>query len=44
MYQFRAKDSEIKPYPSCLGNIYKDFTLDNMKKNRIKRECMGFFC
>ena len=30
IYQFRAKDSEIKPYPACLGNISKYFTLDNM--------------
>ena len=44
MYQFRAKDSEIKPYLLCLGNISKDFTLDNMKKNRIKRICESFFC
>ena len=35
--KFRAKDSEIKPYPLCLSNILKGFTLDNMK-NRIKRE------
>ena len=41
--QFKAKHSEIKPYPLCLGNISKDFTLDNMKKNRIKRGCVGFF-
>ena len=32
MYQFRAKDSEIKPYLLCLGNNPKDFTFDNMKK------------
>ena len=31
IYQFKAKDSEIKPYPLCLGNISKDFTVDNMK-------------
>ena len=30
MYQFKAKDSEIKSYPSCLSNISKDFTIDNM--------------
>ena len=23
---FKAKDSEIVPYPSCLGNISKDFS------------------
>ena len=32
MYQFKATDSEIKPYPLCLGNISKDFTNNNMKK------------
>ena len=31
IYQFRAKDLEIK-YPLCLGNISKDFILNNMKK------------
>ena len=31
MYKFKAKHSEIKPYPLCFGNISKDFTLDNMK-------------
>ena len=32
MYQFKAKDSEIKPYLLCLGNISEDFTMNNMKK------------
>ena len=32
MYQFKAKDSQIKPYPLCFRNISKDFTVDNMKK------------
>ena len=32
IYQFKAKNSWIKQYPLCLGNISKDFTLDNMKK------------
>ena len=32
IYQFKTKDSEIKPYPLCLGNNSKDFTDDNMKK------------
>ena len=31
MYQFKAKDSEIKTYILCLGNILKDFTLNSMK-------------
>ena len=25
IYQFKAKESEIKPYALCLGNIYKRF-------------------
>ena len=32
IYQFKAKDSEIKKYRMCLGNISKDFTANNMKK------------
>ena len=32
MYQFKTKDSEIRPCPQCLGNISKDFTHENMKK------------
>ena len=32
IYQFEAKDSEIKKYPLCLGNISKEFTANNMKK------------
>ena len=32
IYQFKAKNSEIKYYALCIGNISKDFTIDNMKK------------
>ena len=32
IYQFKAKDFEIKDYTLCLGNISKDFTINNMKK------------
>ena len=32
--QFKAKDSEIKKYPLCLGNASKDFTIDNMKRKQ----------
>ena len=35
IYQFETKDSEINTYPLCLGNISKDFTVDNMKKNGL---------
>ena len=34
IYQFKAKNSEIKPYSLCLGNISKDFIFDNMKKKK----------
>ena len=30
--QFKAKHSETKSYPLCLGNISEDFTINNMKK------------
>ena len=32
IYKFKAKDSEITATPSCLGNISKDWSVDNMKK------------
>ena len=44
VYQFKAKNSEIKDYALCLGNVSKDFTINKMKKNRIKRSCKTFFC
>ena len=31
-YKFKAKDSEIVATPFCLGNISKDWSIDNMKK------------
>ena len=34
IYQFKAKDSEIKDYTLCLGNISKDFTINNVKKKQ----------
>ena len=38
IYQFKARNSEIKDYALCLGNISKQFTVSNKKKkNRIKR-------
>ena len=33
--KFKAKDSEIKAYSLCLGNISKDFSVDNMKKTGL---------
>ena len=34
IYQFKAKDSEIKDYALCLGNVSKDFKINNMKKKQ----------
>ena len=33
--KFKAKDSEIVATPLCLGNISKDFLVDNMKKTGL---------
>ena len=30
-YQFKPKDSEIKKYPLCLGNISGDSSANNLK-------------
>ena len=32
IYQFKAKESEIKHYTPYLGNISADFTINDMKK------------
>ena len=32
IYKFKAKDSAIVASPVCLGNISKDWSVDNMKK------------
>ena len=34
IYQFKAKDSEMKDFALCLGNISKDFTINDMKKKQ----------
>ena len=33
IYKFKAKDSENVANPLCLGNISKDWSTDNVKKN-----------
>ena len=35
IYKFKAKDSEIVTIPLCLGNIWKDWSVDNMKKTGL---------
>ena len=42
MYEFKAKHSEAKPYPLCLGNTSKDLTFDNLKKTGLKGSVKGF--
>ena len=32
MYQFKVKDSEIKPYLLCLDNTSQNVKINNMKK------------
>ena len=35
IYKFKAKDSEIVASPLCLGNISKDWLIDNMIKKQV---------
>ena len=35
IYKFKAKDSEIVTSPLCLGNISKDWSTDDMKKQGL---------
>ena len=40
--KFKAEDSEIVATPLCLGNISKDFSMDNMKKTGLNGYAYGF--
>ena len=42
IYKFKAKDSEIVIGPICLGNISKDWSVDNMKKTGLTDYVYGF--
>ena len=42
IYKFKAKDSEIAATTLCLGNISKDFSVDNMKKTGLNGYVDGF--
>ena len=35
IYHFKAKDTDIVATPLCLGNISKDWSIDNMKKTGL---------
>ena len=40
--KFRAKDSEIVATPLCIGNISKNWSVDNMKKTGLNGYFYGF--
>ena len=40
--KFTAKDSEINPYELCLGNISKNWSIDNMKKSSLQGYAYDF--
>ena len=37
IYKFKAKASKILATPLCLGNIWKDWSIDNMKRTGFNR-------
>ena len=40
--KFKAKDSEITAYSLCLGDILKDWSVDNVKKTALKEYAYDF--
>lgn len=42
-FQFKEKDSEIKPNLQHLVNVTKDFTISNMKKTDLRGYVSAFF-
>ena len=42
IYKFKAKDSGIVATPLCLGNISKDWLVDDMKKTRFNGYVYNF--
>ena len=40
IYKFKVKDSEIVASPLCLGNISKDWSIDNMEKTGYYWICL----
>ena len=42
IHKFKAKDFENVATPLCLGNISKDWTVDNMKKTGLNRYVYDF--
>ena len=42
IYKFKAKDSKIVASPLCLGNISKDWLVDNMKRTGLRGYVQDF--
>ena len=42
IHKFKAKDSEIVATPLCLGNVSKDWSVDNMKKTGLNEYVYDF--
>ena len=42
IYKFKAKNSVVLATPLCLGNISKDWSVDNMKKTGFKSFAYDF--
>lgn len=42
LHQLKAKDLAMKLYPLCLVNIWKDFTINNIKKTALKGSATVF--
>ena len=41
-HKFKVKDSDIVAAPLCLGNISKDWSVDNMKRTWFNGYAYGF--
>ena len=42
IHKFKAKDSEIAATPLCIGNISKDWSVDNMKRTWLHSHVFDF--
>ena len=42
IHKFKAKDSETLAYLLCLGNISKDWSIDDIKKTGLKGHVYDF--
>ena len=42
IHKFKTNDSEIVATPSCLGNISKEWSVDNMKKTGLNSYVYDF--